>query len=91
MHRDYVEQLSSLKLHDRSTLYVDFTQLRDHSPEVADAIDREYFQFEPTLRKAVHEFVKKYHPEHATEDKQFWVSFYRLDFTHKCACDAVHS
>ena len=43
--------------HNKSTLYVDFTHVKDIDFDLAVAIELEYYRFEPFLRKAIQEII----------------------------------
>ena len=43
--------------HNKSTLYVDFTHVKDIDYDLAEAIELEYYRFEPFLRKAIQEII----------------------------------
>ncbi len=54
---DYKEQLTFMMQHNKSTLYVDFTHVKDIDYDLAEAIELEYYRFEPFLRKAIQEII----------------------------------
>lgn len=54
---NYKEQLTFMMQHNKSTLYVDFTHVKDTDFDLAEAIEMEYYRFEPFLRKAIQEII----------------------------------
>jgi DNA replication licensing factor MCM6 len=63
---------------DRTTLYVDFQHLEQHSVELADAIVSEFYYLESQLRAALHGVMSRHHPEAVAADKEYTVSFYNM-------------
>ena len=45
---DYLDQCRQMASNERSTLYVDFRHVQQHQSDLADAIQAEYYHFEPT-------------------------------------------
>lgn len=67
-------------------MYVDWNHLLAFDAELSEAIELEFYRFEPFLRDAVREFIGKDYPSYiwASEDagrgekKDFFISFYNL-------------
>lgn len=86
----YVEQVSIMRDHDLTTIYVDFTHILKADDVLATAIQTKYYRFMPYLKRAVHNLVAQYAPEYlqenpsarsdqaASQAKEFNVAFYRL-------------
>ena len=75
---DYLDQCRQMASNERSTLYVDFRHVQQHQSDLADAIQAEYYHFEPTLREALREVMRREHAEYATDDKDFVVNFFNM-------------
>ena len=67
---------------DNTTVYVNFEHLLDYDAELAEAIELEYYRFEPFLRKAVQDYVSLEHHEYVHDvdrgTREFFVSVYNL-------------
>ena len=77
---------------DRNTLYVDFHHLEQHDILLADAIAGDYFYLEDTMRAALRLLMQRHHPEHVSDDKEFYVSFYNMSSLYRVRdmkCDCV--
>lgn len=84
--REYVEQLESLKLYGKTTMFVDFAQVLEFNEPLASSILSQYYRFEPYLRKAVQYFARRHMPEYVQEEgvsKEFYVAFYNLQVVQK--------
>ena len=67
----YVSQIHGLRMHNLSTLYVDFQHLMSSSEGVlANAIATGYYRFLPFLTKALHNLIAKYEPRYFKEHRQ---------------------
>lgn len=71
-------QCKTMRDDDRTTLYVDFQHLEQHSVELADAIVSEFYYLEAQLRVALHGVMSRHHPEAVMADKEYTVSFYNM-------------
>jgi DNA replication licensing factor MCM6 len=84
----YVAQLETLKERMRTTLYVDHEHMRSYSPDLAAAVEEEFFRFEEVLRARVTDFIVKHLLEHVANpgpvaeaeirSRQYWLSVYNL-------------
>jgi len=65
---------------DESHLEVDFEQIKQYKPDLAENISRNFYRFEVHLRKAVQNLVRKYFPDYVEDDdgreREFWVALY---------------
>ncbi|KAF2273532.1 MCM-domain-containing protein [Westerdykella ornata] len=69
--RYYIAQIHGLKLHNLSTLYVDYNHLLGHGDGVvATAVASEYYRFLPYMVRALHNLIAKYEPEYFREHRQ---------------------
>lgn len=50
-------QISNMVRYNKSTVYVNFEHLKDADIELAEAIELEFYRFDPYLRHAVHNIV----------------------------------
>ena len=66
---DYKAQIISMIQNNKSTIYVNFNHIQDIDHELAEAIELEYYRFEPFLRQAVQDIV-------AAENKDY---FFEVD------------
>ena len=62
---DYKAQIISMIQNNKSTIYVNFNHIQDIDHELAEAIELEYYRFEPFLRQAVQDIV-------AAENKDYF-------------------
>lgn len=89
----YVAQLQVLRERMRTTLYVDHAHMREYSPDLAGAVEEEFFRFEEALRARVTDFVVRHLLEHAANpgpeaeaeirSRPYWLSIYNLPKVHK--------
>jgi DNA replication licensing factor MCM6 len=64
-HRNtYEEQIMAMIRNDKTTIYVNFADLNQYDRELAEAIQLEYYRFEPFLRKAVQDYVGAEHRDY---------------------------
>ena len=85
-------QCKQMRDDDRNTLYVDFHHLEQHDILLADAIAGDYFYLEDTMRAALRLLMQRHHPEHVSDDKEFYVSFYNMSSLYRVRdmkCDCV--
>eukprot|EP01035_Chromulina_nebulosa_P005498 gene5498-7467_t len=54
---DYKAQIISMIQNNKSTVYVNFAHIQEMDQELAEAIELEYYRFEPFLRQAVQDIV----------------------------------
>ncbi|KAK3065964.1 hypothetical protein LTS18_002184, partial [Coniosporium uncinatum] len=60
-----------MKLHNLSTLYVDFQHLMKHEEGVvANAVASEYYRFLPFMTRGLHNLIAKYEPQYFREHRQ---------------------
>jgi len=79
---DYLSQLNFMMQNNKSTVYVNFEHIVEVDHELAEAIELEFYRFEPYLRSAVRAIVAKDN-EHYVYDvdkgqRHFFVAFYNL-------------
>lgn len=79
---DYILQISTFVQNNKSTLYVNFQHISQVDHELAEAIQLEYYRFEPFLRAAVHQIVEIDNPNYVYDldkgQREFFVSFYNM-------------
>lgn len=66
---------------ETSTLRVDFGHVMSYDIELADAIKSHYYRFEPFLRDAVGQLMRKHFPKKqpsSDERTEYYLSFYNL-------------
>jgi DNA replication licensing factor MCM6 len=72
---------------NKSTVYVNFAHVMDADPELAEAIESDYYRFEPYLRHSVHSLVAQTNPEYIIDvdkgQREFFVAFYNLSSVEK--------
>lgn len=54
---DYVAQITTMVQNNKSTVYVNFQHVVQADHELSEAIEMEYYRFEPYLRHAVQDIV----------------------------------
>jgi DNA replication licensing factor MCM6 len=78
----YIDQIVNMIRSDKATVFVDFAHLNQYDAELAEAVQLEYYRFEPYLRKAIQEYVVAEHKEYVSDaDKgvrEFFVSLYNI-------------
>ena len=93
----YVDQVKELRRQESTTIFVDFEHVSQNKPALAQSLQREYFRFDPYLRKAVFALVAKYDPMWIRKDntggeddkRDFWVSWYGITSVKKCVSISV--
>jgi len=96
----YLDQLKQMN-EDQcgNTLYVDFSHVVLFNEVLAEAIETEYYHFEPFLKQAIHNVVNELFPDYvspsphasalsqthnaSTHTKEFWIAFHNLSTHHK--------
>ena len=75
---------------DTTTMYVDWSHMSQHDAELAQAIELEFYRFEPLLRNSLRDFIGRDYPEFVLEGeeassrpREFFVSFYNLPKIHR--------
>jgi DNA replication licensing factor MCM6 len=67
----YIAQISGLRVHNLSTLYVDYNHLLRHEDGVvATAVASEYYRFFPYMVRALQNLIAKYEPEYFRAHRQ---------------------
>ena len=78
----YEEQIMTMIRNDKTTVYVDFTDINQFDRELGEAIQMEYCRFEPFLRTAVQDYVGSEHRDYVYDmdkgTREFFVSIYKL-------------
>lgn len=78
----YNEQMTDMIKHDKTTMYVNYEHLMEFDPELSEAIELEYFRFEPFLRRAVADFVGVEHRDYLHDvdkgTREFFVSIFNM-------------
>mmetsp|Transcript_18745 Transcript_18745/g.39007 ORF Transcript_18745/g.39007 Transcript_18745/m.39007 type:complete len:896 (+) Transcript_18745:69-2756(+) len=78
----YRDQLTKMVNRDGCTLYVDFSHIAEFDYELKEALEMEFYRFEPYLRRGLFEYVSKFEPEYAQgaekDHTQLFVSVYNL-------------
>jgi len=87
---DYIAQIASMIQNNKTTLFVDFQHVVENDIELAEAIELEFFRFEPYLKLAVNEIIKTDNPytnigggaggdaSAGSTARGIFVSFYRM-------------
>lgn len=79
---DYKEQINFMIQNNKSTLYVDFQHVIETDQELAEAIEIEYYRFEPFLRQSVQDLVAANNRDYVFDvdrgQRHFFVSFYHM-------------
>ncbi len=76
VRKPYVEQANEMRRNERTTIYIDFTDLLNYK-DLADAIVTEFYRHEPALRKAVQTFIFNLFKETGRE-KIYYVAFHNF-------------
>eukprot|EP00934_Nitzschia_sp_Nitz4_P000821 Nitzschia sp. Nitz4//scaffold74_size92883//80500//83578//NITZ4_004833-RA/size92883-augustus-gene-0.9-mRNA-1//1//CDS//3329557625//821//frame0 len=66
-----------------TTMFLNFAHILQEDPELADAIQAEFYRFEPYIRRAIHAFVYDLHPRlnEKQQDTSFFVAVYNMPNT----------
>ena len=79
---DYKSQISYIIQNDKSTLFVNFQHVKEYDFELAEAIELEFYRFEPYLRKSIQEYVsinlRDYGHDPNKGPREFFVSLHNL-------------
>ncbi|KDD74713.1 MCM2/3/5 mini chromosome maintenance complex protein, partial [Helicosporidium sp. ATCC 50920] len=79
----YVDQLQTLRDRELTTLYINFSHVREYDMLLAQNIEEAYYVLEPFLRQAVYLLVRERLGAYADKDdgtpREFWVSFNNLE------------
>ena len=74
----YVEALERLRRTEETTFVIEYVHLLSYSDELAEALLDSFYRFEPYLRRALFEFVRRHMPglqmDPAGRPRMFWVS-----------------
>jgi len=65
----YIAQIHGLKVYGLSTLYVDFRHVM-RVPALMEAIQEQYYRFQPYMVRALHNLIAKYEPQYFREHRQ---------------------
>ncbi|ORX93895.1 DNA unwinding-related protein [Basidiobolus meristosporus CBS 931.73] len=89
--RPYIEQIQQLRTEELHTIYVDYQHILEYNDVLANAVALHYYRFEPYLRKAIQNLVRKYIPSYlylnssnvptsgtSGNQREFQVAFYNL-------------
>ena len=93
---DYVSQIAAMISNNKTTVHVNFQHLIEADHELAEAVELEYYRFEPFLRAALQEIVREdnaYHVESNEKgQRELFVAFYgfpRLDRVRAMRADKI--
>ena len=96
---DYVSQIAAMIQNNKTTIHVNFQHVIESDFELAEAIEIEYYRFEPFLRSALQEIVREdnaYHVENTNDSKigqrELFIAFYgfpRLDRVRSMRADKI--
>eukprot|EP00887_Chlorella_sp_A99_P007318 scaffold2.g7318.t1 len=74
--RPYVEQLTTMKERELTTLYINFEHLAEYDEALASTVAEAYYRLEPFLRSALRDFVRTHLDTYVELDsggeKEFW-------------------
>lgn len=94
----YAQQAEVMRSAETSSLFVDFSHVLEFDPDLAQAIQAQYYRWEPYLRRAVFEFVRLEDAAYTVNEdatrsqREFFVCFYNFQHVsqyvcvHGCAC-----
>jgi DNA replicative helicase MCM subunit Mcm2 (Cdc46/Mcm family) len=78
----YLHRVMRMKAEENVCLYVDFSDVKAHSADLADTIENNYYRLEPGLRKAAQDVVRQVAPTYAVDDdgieREFFVNIFNL-------------
>ena len=79
---NYNEQIIHMIKNDKTTVYINFDHIMDYDSELAEAIELEYYRFEPFLRKAIKDYVSLEHHDYVYDvdrgTREFFISIYNI-------------
>jgi len=64
LRNTYEEQIVAMIRNDKTTVYVNFADMNAFDRELAEAIQLEYYRFEPYLKQAVQDYVGVEHRDY---------------------------
>lgn len=81
---NYSHQAEVMRQTETSSLFVDFTHVLEYDADLAQAIQAQYYRWEPYLRKSVYEFVRMEDASYTINEdanksqREFFVCFYNF-------------
>ena len=57
--KEYIDQVTSMKTYGKTTLYIDFTHLSDHSGDLAASLIADYYRWDGNLSVLTFQLVKR--------------------------------
>jgi DNA replication licensing factor MCM6 len=79
---DYQAQISHMIQTDKTTLFVNFDHIKTFDYILSEAVEVEYYRFEPYLRKSLQQYVGLNHQDYINDPnkgpRQFFVAIYNL-------------
>jgi DNA replication licensing factor MCM6 len=81
---NYSQQAEVMRNTETSSLFVDFSHVLEYDPDLAQAIQAQYYRFEPFLRRAVFEFIRMEDVAYTVNEdanksqREFFVCFYNF-------------
>jgi DNA replication licensing factor MCM6 len=86
----YSQQAEVMRSAETSSLFVDFSHVLEFDPDLAQAIQAQYYRWEPFLRRAVFEFVRLEDASYTVNEdatrsqREFFVCFYNFQHVSQC-------
>lgn len=86
----YSQQAEVMRSAETSSLFVDFSHVLEFDPDLAQAIQAQYYRWEPFLRRAVFEFVRLEDAAYTVNEdatrsqREFFVCFYNFQHVSQC-------
>ncbi|RLN73902.1 hypothetical protein BBJ28_00013384, partial [Nothophytophthora sp. Chile5] len=81
---NYSQQAEVMRNTETSSLFVDFTHVLEFDPDLAQALQAQYYRWEPYLRRAVFEFIRLEDAAYTVNEdanktqREFFVCFYNF-------------
>ncbi|RLN55043.1 hypothetical protein BBJ28_00026477, partial [Nothophytophthora sp. Chile5] len=89
---NYSQQAEVMRNTETSSLFVDFTHVLEFDPDLAQALQAQYYRWEPYLRRAVFEFIRLEDAAYTVNEdanktqREFFVCFYNFQHVSQYVC-----
>jgi DNA replication licensing factor MCM6 len=81
---NYSQQAEVMRNTETSSLFVDFSHVLEFDPDLAQALQAQYYRWEPYLRRSVFEFIRMEDAAYTVNEdanktqREFFVNFYNF-------------
>ncbi|CAH0478889.1 unnamed protein product [Peronospora belbahrii] len=89
---NYSQQAEVMRHTETSSLFVDFSHVLEFDSDLAQALQAQYYRWEPYLRRSVFEFIRLEDPAYTINEdanktqREFFVNFYNFQHVSQYEC-----